>query len=166
MVGSTPSSRPEYTPLLSVGRHEVSLHELHQLCVDRFPLSTTRKRIMEGLEKVIKRLNDNGIQGEIWINGSFVTEKINPNDVDIVLRMNAEIYERGTDEQRQTVDWLQMNLKDDYLCDSYCFMEYPQNHPNYRIGQCLYSYWMKQFGFSRGNEMKGIAVIAILGGTK
>jgi len=106
-------------------------------------------------------LQMNGIAGEVWINGSFVTEKMNPDDVDLVLRIPAEFYEHATQEQREAVNWLTSNLKDNYLCDSYFFMEWPEGHINHWLGQYAHHYWMKQFGFSRGNEMKGIPVLAL-----
>ena len=143
----------------------MSLSEVRTLCVDSFPSSTTRQQIIEGLEKIIAALKSKNIPGEVWIDGSFVTGKMNPKDVDLVLRCPAEFYENSTQDQRDTVDWLQSNLKEEYLCDSYCFMEWPEGHSNYWLGEYMYSYWMRQFGFSRGSEMKGIAVVPLLGGT-
>ena len=161
MLGGTPSSKPEFAPLLAIGRYEMSLAELKQLCVYDFPLSATRPRIMEGLEKVIEELRMNGIEGEVWIDGSFVTEKMNPEDVDLVLRIQAIFYENATHKQKEAVSWLTTNLKNTHLCDSYFFMEWPEGHPNYWIGQYMHNYWMKQFGFFRSNEMKGIPVLSL-----
>lgn len=161
MQSGTPSSKPEFLPLFSTGRHEVSLAELRQICVDGFPLSTTRYKIMEGLEKVLQELRAGSIEGEVWVDGSFVTEKMNPEDVDLVLRVSAQFYDNATDKQRKTVDWLASNLRNTHLCHSYSFMEWPENHPNYWPGQYMFNYWMRQFGFSRGNEMKGIPVVAL-----
>jgi hypothetical protein len=161
MLGGTPSRKPEFVPLLAIGRHQMSLAELKRLCVDNFPLSTTRPKIMEGIEKLIKELRMNSIEGEVWIDGSFVTEKMDPEDVDLVLRLPAQFYENATERQRKAVDWLAANLKNTHSCDSYLCMEWPEDHPNYWIGQYAYSYWMRQFGFSRGNEMKGIAVVTL-----
>jgi len=139
----------------------MSLAELRRLCVGHFPLSTTRPKIMEGLEKVIEELRINGIQGEIWIDGSFVTEKMNPEDVDLVLRTPAQFYENAPQKQRKAIEWLESNLKNTHLCHSYVFMEWPEGHPNYWVGEYMHNFWMKQFGFSRGNEMKGIPVVAL-----
>jgi len=116
---------------------------------------------MEGLERVIRNLRMNGVAGELWVDGSFVTEKINPEDVDFVLRVSAQFYENGAQTQRNAIDWLTSNLKDTHFCDSYFFMEWPEGHPHYWIGQYMYNYWMRQFGFSRGNEMKGIPVVTL-----
>jgi hypothetical protein len=161
MVNGTPSNKPEFPPLLVPGRHNFSLAELRKLCVDLFPLSVTRQMIMIGLENVFKELQKKQIQGELWVDGSFVTQKINPNDVDIVLRVQANFYDNGTQEQRSIVDWLGSNLKDSHYCDSYFFTEWPETHANYWVGHYMYNYWMKQFGFSRGNSYKGIPVLPL-----
>jgi hypothetical protein len=81
---SMPDDKPEYPPLLPIGRHDVSLKELRALCLDPFSLSATRGRIMAGLEV---------------------------------------------------------------------------GHPDYWVGQYMQAYWMRQWGFSRGQEFKGIAVL-------
>lgn len=164
MLGGTPSNKPEFPPLLKEGRHQMSLLELRDLCVNFFPISITRSKIMDGLEKIIEKLRSDGIQGEVWVNGSFVTEKINPEDADLVLRCPADFYDNSTKKQRDTVDWLSSNLNTTHLCDTYCFIEWPKSHPNYWVGEYVYSYWMKHFGFSRSNEMKGIPVVDLLGG--
>lgn len=161
MFSNTPSSNTEYPPLLESGRHELELHELKKICVDDFPLSNSRLVIMEGLEKVIDKLRTNDIQGEVWINGSFVTKKINPNDVDLVLRVSAQFLDNANPEQRNIVDWLSSNLKTAFHCDSYVFSEWPVNHKNYLIGKRMNDYWTKLFGFSRGGNPKGIVVISL-----
>ena len=116
---------------------------------------------MEGLEKVIQELRVNSVEGEIWIDGSFVTEKMNPEDVDLALRVAAQFYENATQKQREAVDWLASNLRNTHLCHSYSFMEWPEDHTNYWVGQYMYNYWMKQFGFSRSNEVKGIPFVVL-----
>jgi hypothetical protein len=116
---------------------------------------------MSGLQQVIDHLRNSNIVGELWVNGSFLTEKINPADVDICLRIQAHLYENGSPQQQQAIDWLNGDLKQSHHCDSYVFMEYPQGHQSYWIGQYLYAYWMKQWGFSRQNAMKGIAVVLL-----
>jgi len=116
---------------------------------------------MEGFGRVIQKLRLNSIEGEVWVDGSFVTEKINPADVDLILRCSADFFENGTQQQRRTVEWLKTDLKSSHLCDAYCLIEWPEDHQNYWVGEYMHNYWMRQFGFSRGNAMKGIAVIAL-----
>ncbi len=101
------------------------------------------------------------IVGELWVDGSFLTEKINPEDVDIVLRIDGIFYESSTPEQRAIIDWLNEDLKTDYHCDSYFFMQFPEGHPLYWEGEYAYAYWMRQWGFNREDDVKGIAVITL-----
>lgn len=85
---------PEETPLLPVGFHYLTLTELRALCVDdtRFSLSRRRRIIMDGVDRVVHRLVEAWIVGEVWVDGSFLTETIEPNDADIVVRCGGGIY--------------------------------------------------------------------------
>lgn len=143
----------------------MSIEELRQQCVDRFPLSRTRAKIMAGLTEVIERLSQYRVAGELWVDGSFLTEKINPGDVDVVLRIQSSVYDDGTSEQREIVGWIDGNLREHNLCDSYVFYEFPETDPNYLLGEEMRSYWSKWFGHSRSGMSKGIAVIELIGDT-
>jgi hypothetical protein len=164
MPDDTPSSKPEFPPLLSVGRHAMNIADLHNLCVSGFSLSTTRATIMGGLERVFNKLSSDSIEGEVWVDGSFITCKLDPEDVDLVLRCSGDFYDMCTVEQRDTVNWLSSDLKLSHHCHSFLFFEWPEGHKQYWVGQYMQAYWMKQFGFSRSEAMKGIAVLALPGG--
>lgn len=75
----------EYPPLLVPGLQPMTLDGLQALCVTSFPLSGTTPRIMAGLKMIIDRLSQYGIRGDLWVNGSFLTRKIDPSDSDVVL---------------------------------------------------------------------------------
>lgn len=156
-----PSSKPEFPPLLAVGFHEMTLGELRESCVAHFALSTTRNRIMAGLEAVVEAVCRTRIAAEVWIDGSFLTEKTDPEDVDVVFRVQAAVYDRGTDDVRNVLDWINSNLKASHECDTYIFYEWPMNDPHHSIGVRMYDYWSSQFGSSRRGEGKGIAVVRI-----
>lgn len=153
-----PSAAPEYPPLLPHGFHEKTLEELTQMCVTAFPLSTTRSKIMQGLRTVIGRFLGAKIAGELWINGGFLTNSINPIDSDVVLAVDHVVYDTGTTLQRKTIDWIDSNLRAKHLCDSYKFFEYPVGHSNHADGIWMRAYWIRQFGFSRNDVPKGIAL--------
>ena len=151
-----------FPSLLSLGWHHLSVAELRELCVERFPLSNTRERIMRGLEEIVKRLRAKGIVGELWVNGSFLTEKINPADVDVVLFINGTFLDSATTEQQETITWVNSNLKDSFCCDSYVSIEYPQSHPQHSYGEYWRAYWTRQWGFDReDNPVKGIVVVSL-----
>lgn len=157
-----PSDKPEFPPLLPLGLHSMTLADVRNMCVSAFSPSTTREEIMDGLETLVTALANVRVPAEVWIDGSFLTQKTNPEDVDLALCMRGEAYDYCTDEQRNTVDVVsQVDLKPPLHCDSYVFFEYPESHPLYWDGQWNRAYWIKQFGFSRGEERKGIAMVDI-----
>jgi hypothetical protein len=114
---------------------------------------------MTGLLEVLGRLRRAGVHVEVWVNGSFMTVKQDPRDVDIVLRVPADLFERGTDEQRAALQWIEANQKGNHHCDSYLFPVFPPGDDREVLNDYNHAYWIRQFGFSRGQEMKGIAVL-------
>ncbi len=74
---------------------------------------------------------------------------------------DSRVYDEGTDQQRSILHTVNANLKKILGCDSYLFLEYPQGHPLYEEGQRLREYWLRQFGISRSDEPKGIAVVEV-----
>jgi hypothetical protein len=117
---------------------------------------------MAGLEALVQQLVAVGIVAELWVDGSFLTEKIDPEDVDASLRIMSEMWDNASTEQRRTLEWLAgADLKAAYACDLYLWIDYPLGHPDYWVGQYMQAYWMRQWGFSRGQEFKGIAVLRL-----
>jgi hypothetical protein len=104
---------------------------------------------MAGLLSMIDRLVNDGIKGVLWIDGSFTTQKINPKDVDVVLKSPAADYDSGNPEYRETVDWVISNLKATHTCDSYVLFDREPSDPLYEESQWWYSYWHVKWGFSR-----------------
>lgn len=151
----------EYTPLLSLGFHTKTLKELRDLCVNAFPTSRSRTIIMDVLDEIVSELIDKKVEGEVWVDGSFVTEKPEPEDSDILLYFSGEFFDNGTPEQRNLIKAIGDNLKADFLCDSYILSYYPQGHEWYNELEWWKAYWIRQFGFSREDKPKGIAVIKL-----
>ena len=121
---------------------------------------------MIGLEDVVDRLLKAGVVGEIWTDGSFLTEKIDPEDVDILLHVQADFYNRATDAQRALIDWVGSNLKAAHRVDSYLWLEHQRQTGDSDYWDALWdrSYWIRQFGFSREDEVKGMAILVLPGG--
>jgi hypothetical protein len=139
--------------------------DIDRVCVEFFPLSSTRRPIMDGLEQFLQRLLAGNVTGEIWADGSFLTEKIDPKDVDVIVRCMRSLYDFGTAEQRQAIDWVIANQKSTLKCDSYVLFEDAPGDPLYTEYQWWHSYWHKLWGFSREDDPKGIVVISLSGGS-
>jgi hypothetical protein len=144
----------------------MSLGDLDNLCVARFPLSTTRRDIMAGFRAVIDRIIQCGIaQGEIWVNGSFLTEKIDAGDVDFCLLVPSRFYDSGTDKQRATIDWLNSRENEPkrlFHCDTVAEIIYPEKSPLHYLCEPMLEHWRNTYGRSvRTREPKGIAVVSL-----
>lgn len=154
--------KDEYPPLLAVGFHPMTIVELRKLCVDGFPTSKRRIQIMNGLEKVLLKIAATDLKAEAWIDGSFLTEKVEPDDSDIVVRVTGADCDAANADQENIMNWLNdEDLKPDYFCDSYCFVEYESTHTLCGVGEWERAYWIRQFGFSRKDELKGLALIEL-----
>lgn len=153
---------PDFPPLIPVlGFHHLSLGDIEQVCVDPFPLSTSRPAIMSGLRTFVQRLEEDGVKGKLWIDGSFLTEKIDPKDVDILLLYDGVAYNTGAVAAHDRVDWVIANQKDTLKCDSYILMQYPTGHPLHTEGEWWYAYWHHKWGFSREDDPKAIVVLEL-----
>ena len=117
---------------------------------------------MAKLAEIVAAIYDARLFCGLWIDGSFLTAKIDPPDVDIVLHVRAEDgFDPANADHIRLVTWLQQNLKESHLCDSYVNLVPPSGHPFHLQAAGHVAYWHKQFGYSRATMNKGIAVIRI-----
>lgn len=75
--------------------------------------------------------------------------------------MHSDFYDNAQSEQWDAIDWINDNLKTSHHCDSYVFVEYPQGHILFSEGEDDRKYWLKQFGMSRKDVPKGMALIRL-----
>ena len=62
-----------------------------------------------------------------WLNGSFTTKKMYPNDIDVVTFINFAKYERLDRVLRE----IKLDFRSRKKIDSYFVIAYPESHPNY-----------------------------------
>jgi len=168
--------KTEFPALLPLGRQVMSLLEIRQLCVEPFPLSLTREGIMCGMEFVASVLQVEGIVADLWIDGSFLTQKIDADDADIVLCMQSAFADNMTPSQTRTVDWMKdgnNHLHHAARCHCFAITRWPVGHPEHELGEYNYAYWLNKWGFPRGidipnaasaglhSDPKGIAVLEL-----
>jgi hypothetical protein len=152
------STSPDFPPLLSPGRHVTTLPDLRKLCVDAFPLSGRRGPLMRSVEVLCTAVSTALIASEIWVDGSFLTQKMDPGDVDLVVVVQSTSWP-GTGQQRHVLSRVGKKDFGAPPCDSYVMVEYPASHANYSVSELMRAYWIKQFCFNRNEDMKGLAVI-------
>jgi len=135
------------------------LPEISRLCVDGFPLSARREPLMRSLQALCTTLSLSLIPAEVWVDGSFLTQKIDPDDIDLVVVVHSNILP-GTNEQQAVLSRIAgQEFTNPARCDSYLHFEYPEGHMHAAVSELMRAYWIRQFCFSRNQEMKGLAVI-------
>lgn len=151
--------KTEFPPLLEPGFHPVSMERVRELCVTDFPYSRSRPEIMKGVEEVVRRLLAAKVPGELWIDGSFLTKKDEPDDADLLWCGEAEPYNNGTPEQKAVMRWFdEDDLRTPYRCDSRLSLIHPVGHIFHQDDLSVREYWRKRFGEGRGVR-KGLAVV-------
>ena len=110
---------------------ETNLEIFENIFVSNFQNSDIRKKLFQNYLLYIhdfkNQISENFYQ---WIDGSFVTSKLNPNDIDIVTFLNAENYEKNS---LKLIDFQGSKLKLEQKLDCYFVKEYPFGHKNYEI---------------------------------
>jgi len=83
----------------------------------------------------------------LWVNGSFVSQKEKPNDIDFVIFLNYRIYQA----QEAFLDqfWT-FSLEQEGL-DAYLVQDYPVNHPSYEL---ITSFQTREWLYLYGNTAK------------
>lgn len=157
----------EYPRLLTPGLHPMTMAQVKALCVDGFPTSNTRGTIFAGLTSLLAELSTaSGMVGNVWIDGSFVTQKIDPADCDLVVEApGIQVLDQGPPVLQKLLKTRfkteREQTKIAYHCDVFIFPDYPVVHADYGVSVSLRAYWLKQFGFDRAKQPKGMAVVTL-----
>jgi hypothetical protein len=102
---------------------------------------------MTFLEYAVDVLRDGGICGKLWIDGSLLTTKIDPEDADLVLLTRGEFADSMTAEQREVEEWFADTgraLKQWLRMHAFTISKWSEGHPNYEFGEWSYAYWLKR----------------------
>ncbi len=160
--------KQDYPPLLPEGFHAYTLPEIYDFGVARFGLSETRKNICDGLARLSDILENGGVPCDVWVNGSFMTEKYDPEDADLLVRVDCQFLENASPDQHSVLEWINKfgPLEDGLLCHTFVDVVYPPGTPIGETSKQQFGYWQSMFGLSRGNNEKGIAVLKINGGLR
>ena len=158
----------EFRPLLGPGFHTMSLDRLHSLAVAGSPGQALRQELFAKLVGFVSELISLGIPCDLWIDGSFLTEADDPDDIDISVRVMDDVMDTLTTGQNA---FLEAVRRDDrhYIAglDVHVFAGYWIGHPMHGTeaddGYCvMLPSWGTQFGKGEDNWLKGIVVVPVM----
>lgn len=134
--------------------HECSEAEFLELLVSPFPPESTRHGIAEGFLNLRREAVTVGISGTHWIDGSYVTAKSDPGDVDVVTFVPLDLLNTLDEDGRVLAMKMASGraAKASYKTDSYLVAVTDEGHPQHHAYEQMRTYWRKWFGHTRPVE--------------
>jgi hypothetical protein len=152
---------------LPTGIINSSLQEFKHHFIINFKESSTRPVILDGYSRYCDKLLPLNIATKQWINGSFTTNKVNPNDIDFVTHIDALKVDENFEIQTKLLKICNTDeTKKEFFCDVYFILLYPQEIPElYQHTINRINYWLKWFGHDRMMNPKGIIELKFMDGS-
>jgi hypothetical protein len=158
-----PAHKPEFPPILDQGFHTLTPKEVMELCVTAFPDSTIRADIMAGLTTILERIEVLEMVCEIWLDGSFTTQKIEPDDVDFIVFAPMSMLEVESPELNDFIHWMNENEDEPkklFRCHTQIVFEGATSEYANDVISETRAHYRSIFGFSVAtHEPKGIVVL-------
>ncbi len=145
--------------LLPPGQIEINDVEFRLSFVDAYPKSVNRPMIYQGYLQYKSTIeNTVTVDFEQWINGSWVSNKPNPNDIDLVILVGLPDVKPDIFVHNQLLN--KYGSKDKYHVDAYLIIVCPEDDPRYDVlTKKTMEYWDKWWSHDRNNNEKGYIVL-------
>lgn len=150
-----------YLPIYPPGLTAMICDTISVDLVDGFPTSQTREKIYKQFCSFISEVSKHVSPCEVWIDGSFVTKKENPNDVDILVFVNLDDFAKFAEEE----DGFDL-IKEQHPCVDAYFSIFINDIGFQSLDEKMQAiivnrrnYWKGQYGFDREDNPKGIVVL-------
>ena len=138
----------------------MTLAELRALTVQRFPSSTRRPLIFADLERLVNFLAAQKVVCELWVDGSFLTEKEEPDDADLTFSAFASDLEAL---DPALWDWILKHLNGSKryspLLDTYVCARFLREDLRRAADQT--DYWAEKWGVGWDDRLTGFAVVKL-----
>lgn len=146
---------------MQAGLHKMTLNEIEDAFVTPFPHSSTRKNVIDGYKKHTIELTQILDQYVQFIDGSYVTNKNDPGDIDLACFADGDVVDSLPMADKMKLRALMAGklTKATHLCDAYFCPSYPETHPKFEFYRSKRKYWMGEFGYDRTDKPKGIVVL-------
>ena len=153
----------DHQPLLGPGKHYMSLNHLERLTTT-FGDVSHRENLFAHLNELHSEIVSLGIRVDLWVDGSFVTEKAQPSDIDGVIAIHADEFDACTTEVQDFLDGFNDDaFSDPPILDFFTHIIYDSDDPRREIEESSWEWqWSKQHD---EKHLKGFASI-VVGGAK
>jgi len=123
--------------------------------------SRKRKPIFNKYQLYCERFKS--ILVKLWVDGSYITSKLNPSDIDLTVHFDAiKFDDLRIIEVMERVHFMDRTyIKRQYECDTLPVPVYPEDHPYYPITKAQSAHWRKWFTKDREGILKGLIEIPL-----
>jgi hypothetical protein len=139
---------------LPIGRHVVTPQEFQEHFVAAFPESKTRGRLFRRWERHLEALTSVIAVEAQWIDGSFVTSKLDPSDIDMVSVLDGPTFDALPAGLRSMVEGLLAGkaTKAVWGLDSFAVLRYPDGSPFKAAADAAADEWHQFWQGDRGHD--------------
>jgi hypothetical protein len=148
---------------LTPGIHTYNMQEFEEQFVTEFTTSTSRSAIYNKFKQWLHQLIQVIPPRYVWLDGSYLTKKVDPKDIDLVVFYYPEDIQ--DQQQAAVIQNLITNVSRNYDCDAYLCLSFEHwdeqklaTFPRQDL-KIMQTYWMGQFSFDRAREPKGMVQI-------
>ena len=138
----------------------INFDDLYDVFVRPFATSETCGRLFYEWTRYNRMLQQELGAGFIqWINGCFVTQKLNPKDIDIVSFIPSYLFRKF--EKRLDYYWTD-NWEREGV-DAYLIQVYPEGWPEFESTVSLRQDWLDRYTKTKGDSLpKGFLIIDVV----
>lgn len=123
-----------------------SIEEFRIEFVDNFPNSRTRQEIFNSFQNYIRDFAlEISSTFSILINGSFVTKKQNPNDIDFVLFLDQELFDTSIDLIERKFDTDEASIYYTKKIHAFIVRKVEHKKEGYWEYKVARAYWLRHF---------------------
>lgn len=144
----------DHRGLLPMGEHPTSLEEFIERFVNVINIQTRTNLFEKYIQFCLRSLETNALLSH-YVNGSYVTAKEEPSDVDLLVIFDGLTVDEGPDElydiYLELDNKLDLDVKEEYSCHVWCTLyyspkEYKELHNHfYGIEKDVLGWWQTNF---------------------
>lgn len=132
----------------------IDLNTFEAFFVAAFAQSQSRRRLFDSYLEYVEELQKFVPTGFYqWIDGSFITNKLNPIDIDFVTFLDFDFFKNRPKELESL---RQMRFDTNVGLDGYFVKVYPETHPNRKNYEYDRIQWLFDWSRSKDKKPKGI----------
>ncbi|MEN0003351.1 MAG: hypothetical protein AAF798_04385 [Bacteroidota bacterium] len=132
---------------------EIDLEQFEKSFVANFNSDSTRSSLFVNYQNYLDALKPFLTHDFFqWVDGSFVTKKDSPKDIDLISVVHYEDYE--VNKVLLEKEFSSSAARKNFGVDAYIVSNYPANHPKHTFTKSDLLYWNDLFGRTRLNRAK------------